>query len=35
MSSTVQRGVENYNKMADKDKRAFQAFILGGATGEK
>ena len=35
LASTVQRGVEIYNKMSDKDKRAFQAFILGGATGEK
>jgi len=35
ISSPVQRSVEMYNKMNDKDKQAFQAFILGGATGEK
>jgi len=35
MPRTVQRAVEMYNKMNDKDKQAFQAFILGGATGEK
>ena len=35
IEGTVQRAVEMYNKMSEKDQRAFQAFILGGATGDK
>ena len=35
MPRNVMRAVEMYNKMSERDKEAFQAFILGGATGEK
>jgi hypothetical protein len=35
MTPALQKAVDMYTKMNDRDKASFQAFVLGGATGEK
>ena len=35
LEGSVKRAVELYSRMNDKDKQAFQAFVLGDATGDR